>query len=271
MIKAPGPATTTPMRGTFFQAPIEIRIEIQGEKWKQGETLSGTVTFKNRGNAPAKAAEATISLARGTLKKVQKKDPEALDVVETQALEAAGLATELAPGAELTKPFSFKLGANAFITDTVTSLFVVVGKVSATQSSWPVLQLQVEPSDVIVEFVKTFTIEHHFAFKDYKATKNGVQAKLDPPDGQSYSSLDGLDVNFWFEGAEGHEELQVDYGFVVKKVKPNVASVTYLKEKRPVSQTFSRLQYMTPSGRVNFDEIRKGIEGALAALSKNPF
>lgn len=255
------------MRGTFFQAPIEIRIEIQGEKWKQGETVSGTVTFKNRGTAPAKAAEATISLARGTLKKVQKKDAEALDIVETHALEAAGLASELAPGAELTKPFSFTLGSNAFVTDSVTSLFVVVGKVSATQTSWPVLQLNVEPSDIIAEFVKTLTIEHHFAFKDYKATKNGVQAKLDAPDGQSYASLDGLDLNFWFKG----DQLEVEYGFVVKKVKPNMASITYIKEKRPFAQTFEKQQYLTPSGRVNFDQIRKGIAEALAQLSKNPF
>jgi hypothetical protein len=259
------------MRGTFFQAPIEIRIEIQGEKWKQGDTVSGTVTFKNRGSAPAKATEATISLARGTLKKVQKKDADGIDIVETHALEAAGLATSVAPGEEHTHPFSFKLGANAYVTDTVTSLFVIVGKVAAGQTSWPVLQLHVEPSDIIAEFVKTLTIEHHFAFKDYKATKNGVQAKLDAPDGQSWASLDGLDMNFWFEGPAQHEDLQVDYGFVVKKVKPNMASVTYLKEKRPFSQVFSRQQYLTPSGRVNFDEIRKGIVAALEQLSKNPF
>jgi len=259
------------MRGTFFQAPIEIKIEIQGEKWKQGETISGTVTFKNRGTAPAKAAEATISLARGTLKKVQKKDPAALDTVETHALEAAGLASELAPGAELTKPFTFVLGPNAFVTDSVTSLFVLVGKITAGQTSWPVLQLNVEPSDIIAEFVKTLTIEHHFAFKDYRATKNGVQAKLDPPDGQSYSSLDSLDLNFWFEGPAQHEELQVDFGFVVKKLQANVASTTYKKEKQAVTQTYGRQQYLTPSGRVNFDEIRKGIATALTALSKNPF
>ncbi|MFN7684539.1 MAG: hypothetical protein ACK5QT_03910 [Oligoflexia bacterium] len=265
------------MRGTFFQAPIEIRIEIQGEKWKQGDIVSGTVTFKNRGTAPAKAAEATVSLARGTLKKVQKKDPAGIDVVETHALEAAGLASELAPGAELTKPFSFKLGANAFVTDSVTSLFVVVGKLAAGQASWPVLQLKVEPSDIIAEFVKTLTIEHHFAFKDYRATKNGVQAKLDPPDGQSYSSLEGLDLNFWFEGGapnqgpEEQEQLQVDYNFTVKKLQANIASTTYKNETQAVTQALTRPQYLTPSGRVNFEEIRKAIVGALASGCRTPF
>jgi hypothetical protein len=260
------------MRGTFFQAPIEIRIELSGEKWKQGDTLTGTVTFKNRGSAPAKPAEATISIARGTLKKVQKKDPEGMDFVETRALEAGGLATEIPAGGEHTRSFEFKLGSNAYVTDSVTSLFVVVGKVSATQPSWPALQLNIEPSDIIAEFTKNLVAEHHFAFKDYKATKNGVQAKFNPPDGQSYTYLDGLDLNFWFaDRPETLDELQIDYTFVIKKVQANVATTTYKKEKQVVTQTLPRQQYLTASGRVNFDEIRKSITSALGAVSKNPF
>ena len=37
------------MRGTNFQAPLELKIEIEGEKWRQKDGLKGTLFLKNHG------------------------------------------------------------------------------------------------------------------------------------------------------------------------------------------------------------------------------
>ena len=35
------------MKGTFFQRPVEYNLWIDGESWRQGDTVSGELTVRN--------------------------------------------------------------------------------------------------------------------------------------------------------------------------------------------------------------------------------
>jgi len=37
------------MKGTFFQKPLELELNIEGESWKQGDSVYGNLVVKNHG------------------------------------------------------------------------------------------------------------------------------------------------------------------------------------------------------------------------------
>jgi len=241
------------MRGTFFAKPLEIILEIEGERWKQGESVRGKLTLKNRGSQPVPCEGLDVRLCRAQLSQVKKKAEGAFKPL--QQLEIQG---ELAPGSDLTREFEFQLGLNAPITDSISSLFVCCGTGS--------LQLQVEPSPVIQEFVSLLLSQHHFGFKGYRFSKDAVEAKLSAPDGKSFATLDHLALRATFAEESGKPPLSVTYSFHVKKVGATPASFKVEKSAKEIEQTLLATDYFTPSGRVNFDAIGKAITEAVSQV-----
>ncbi len=39
------------MKGTFFQKPIEYKIEVEGETWSQGDVVKGQLIVNNHGDS----------------------------------------------------------------------------------------------------------------------------------------------------------------------------------------------------------------------------
>ncbi|MBI3544422.1 MAG: hypothetical protein HY075_14215 [Deltaproteobacteria bacterium] len=246
------------MKGTIFQRPLEFRVEINGESWHQGDTVSGTLTVRNHGNETANLADVRVYLAHAALAKVHKKDPAAYKMIGNVAFDAA--ATVPAAG-EATLDWSFATDRNCPITDGRASLFLVYGKGDA-QPLLGQLELPIHPYPLIGEFLKAFQIQNRFVLKAQRASKGRVELKLNPPDSKAFSTLDHVLVSFKFDG----DALEVDYYFEVKNLETENASIDIKKKARELSQRFEKTQYTTSSGRVNHAHIEAAIKEALGAV-----
>ena len=113
------------MKGTCFQRPLEFNLNVDGESWTQGQSVSGTLTVKNHGHESVTLDSVSVRLARGGLKKVHAKTAGALDVAATVLFDGS---TKVEPQASASLPWTFPIGLNDAITDKTASPFLVYGR-----------------------------------------------------------------------------------------------------------------------------------------------
>lgn len=234
------------MKGTFFLKPLEFSLRVEGESWRQGEAIAGTLVAKNHG-VQALPSGFQVKLARGTLKKVHQKVPGAFyEILST----FSALTGEIAPQAELSHSWRFQTDRNCPITDNTESLFLLYGCESEPEKMGH-LQVTIKPDPVIEEFLKAFQIEFRFVVKSFKSSKRGVDVKLTPPDSRLFMMLDYAVLSFRFEG----DALHVGYVFNLKDIQASSASVDVKKKKREFKQTFAPGEYRLSSGRFNHERL----------------
>jgi hypothetical protein len=243
------------VKGIFFQKPFEFSLNVSGESWRQSETISGTLTVRNRGNETASLAGTRVELALGQLKKVHARTPGALETLSKKELESPAT---LAPGAEATLEWSFPTHLNFPITDVSDSPFLVYGQ-GAEAEKIGFLQANVLPSTIIEEFLDRFVVAHRFVVKSKKWSKKRVAVKLGPSSAKQFANLEYAQAEFRFQG----DTLLVNYIFQVKKMVATPANVETKKEKRELEQSFGPTDYRTSSGRPNHERIEAAIAEAL--------
>ena len=62
------------MKGTIFLKPLEFSIEAVGEKWHQGDKLTGSLRVKNHSAETIELPLLKVVLCEGHYKKVKAKD-----------------------------------------------------------------------------------------------------------------------------------------------------------------------------------------------------
>ena len=246
------------MKGAFFQKPLEFQLRVEGETWHQGNPVHGTLEVKNHGSEPFPLVNARIELALGGLKKVREKVPGAFRPIAALPWEGSAV---LAPGESASFSWSFQTDRNCPITDTGHSLFLLYGAGDAPEKMGQ-LQLAFQPDAIVLEFLKTLSIQFRFVKKTQKSTKDHVETKLSPPDSKNFSMLEYLFLLTRFEG----DELGLRYRFQVKKVKPTPGSPEVAKDKKEIEQRLGSAQYLQPSGRINFDAFENAIREALLEI-----
>jgi hypothetical protein len=247
------------MKGTLFQKPLEFNLHVEGESWKQGDPVRGSLLVKNHGTESVALSEIRVHLAEGGLKKVRLKTPGAFEVLSSISGPEVGL---LEPGKEATIPWSFLTDRNSSITDSFNSPFLVYGRGEALETLGQ-LQLFFHPYEIIQEFIKIIGTRFRFVVKSQRGVKRGVDIKLVPPAGsKAFSSLEHLVLSFRFEG----ETLELRYSFQVKKLEASAAAVDVKKQKSELEQSFTPEQYRVPSGRVNDELLESAIGEALKAI-----
>lgn len=246
------------MKGTVFQKPYEFNIVTQGESWRQGAPISGTLTIKNHGSEPLKLSDVGVHLASGTVKKVHARDPKAFDLLETR-LASEDESKTLAGGQSTTVEWSFPTDRNAVITYTTEAPYLVYGLGKETEKMGN-LQLAVHPTVEIEEFLKTLQVGFRFVLKILKTNSKGqVEAKLAPPDGKGFSAIEFLFVGLKYSG----DDLEIDFNFHTKKVEATASTLAVAKGKRTHSVVLGKSDYLVPSGRINFDKFEAVIQEAL--------
>ena len=51
------------MKGTFFQKPLELNLLVEGETWRQGDPITGSLTIKNHGSTEFALSELRMQVA----------------------------------------------------------------------------------------------------------------------------------------------------------------------------------------------------------------
>jgi hypothetical protein len=234
------------MKGTIFQKPLEFKISIEGETWKQGDSIQGTISVKNHGSGDLDFSQLQVHLAQGVIRKVHSKAPDAFKIIASSPLTAEET------------PWSFQTDRNCPITDTTGSLYLLYGH-GADTTQLGQLQLNFTPYWIIEEFLNVLKTDFRFVVKTQKFSKGKIETKLAPPTAKSFATLEYLFVNFHFEG----DTLEVGYVFQTKKLEATAASIDTSKLKKETSQVFESHEYLTPSGRINHLTFETAISEAM--------
>jgi hypothetical protein len=197
------------MKGFSFQSGIEYRVEIKGEEWSQGDSLSGIVTAKP--GSPIR-----VMLAEGTDKKIKKKVADAFRIVESKESE----------GTEL--HWNFHLPLNATITDKNQSLYLLYGNKEGALPAGA-LRLSILPHLYLRDFADVLIHHFRFALKSVSAGKKGVvEFKLNPPDSKEFASLESLLLNFKMDS----NGIVVDYEFTRNAIDATGGSIASKSVKK---------------------------------------
>ena len=216
------------MKGLVFHQQLEIRLEVDGEEFRQGDRLPCRLSIKNRGTSPIKLAPAFLQLATGDQKHVKAKDEQAFKQLAAATIEQL---TELAPGADTRHEWTFELDRNCLVSDKAKSLYLVYG-LSGAQGVLNHLQLSVLPHRDIDGILVVFETSFQFVPKGYKSKGDWVVAKLKPPSGQEYPALEELELSFKFI----EDKLHLQYTLKCKKLSASPSSLEIQKKQLNVSQ-----------------------------------
>jgi hypothetical protein len=174
------------MKGMSFQNGVEFKLNLDGESWQQGGTLSGSLDLNLR-NPGASLPEPRVLLVETTDRKLKAKSADAFQVLaEHRGLEAV-------------KSFQFALPPTARISDKAGSLYVLYG--SGDQLlSLGLLRLNVLPHHYVQDWMDLLRTQFRFALKKLSHGKKGfVEAEFDPPSAKEWAQLDTLNVHFKWE------------------------------------------------------------------------
>ncbi|MBC7691905.1 MAG: hypothetical protein H7222_09045 [Methylotenera sp.] len=250
------------MKGTIFQKPLEFKLNVEGESWRQGDGVQGTLLVKNHGSEAISLKDIHIHLAQGRLSKVRSKTEGAFKIQASAPISTPDDAEKfLAAGGELQLPWTFQTDRNCAITDVSTSLYILYGQGDAADKLGQI-QLTFHPYPIIQEFLKTLTIDFRFVIKYQKFVKERLEIKLEPPTAKAFNFLECLFLYFYIEG----DVINVSYAFQVKKLDASAASVDITKQSKTFDQSLAPHEYLMPSGRVNYTFFEAAIREAMKVV-----
>jgi hypothetical protein len=236
---------------------LEFNLTIEGESWRQGDAIAGSLLVKNHGSEELDASEIRVVLAQGAITKVRKKDADAFT-----ALSALSMSPQkVAPGKQASFDWKFETERNCTVTEKSSSLFILYGKGEALESLGQI-QLVIQPYFVIEEYLKSLQTQFHFVLKSFKSNKGWLECKMSPPSSRHFASVEQLLLSFRFEA----DSLMVHYRFDVKKLEALAATTTLSKQKREFEQNLNSTQYLR-NGRFNFEFIEASIRDVMGQLN----
>jgi hypothetical protein len=248
------------MRGVSIQQPYELRLEVQGEDFTQGQSVPCVLTIKNRSGASAPLETPALLLAVGNLKKVKAKDADAFEVIARAECERG---IEVPGGGEASFQHTFPLDVNAVITDKTQSLFLLYGN-SERPADLAQLLLTVKAHSHLRAIFDTFTTVFNFVSKGESSKKDGwTCSKMKPPESRRLSLVEELNLSVRFES----DALVVKYLFNVKRFDTAMTSVSVKKGKVEVEQTWLAQDYLFGGGFVRQEFVEKMIDAGLSEVA----
>lgn len=246
------------MKGIFFEPPFESRLDIAGEEFYQGDTISCALTVKNRAQSPERIDAIRLELALGDFKSVKAKLPDAFVAVADANLAPP---SELLADGSCSFTSSFVLEKNCDITDKNQSLFVLFGP-RRNSSSGGQLQLNVLPHKHIISLFEVFGSSFQFVLKNTKSSKGWVVAKFKPSSAKRFNRLDELTLSVQFQG----ETLSLKYSFKKKALEATPDTITVKKQAQTFDQRLTTADYLL-GGFPHYQGMEAKIEEALLTVA----
>jgi sporulation-control protein spo0M len=246
------------VKGVFFKEQLEFRLEVRGDEWYQGDTLSCVLSVRNRGAAKQPLSGLYLHLAQASVKSVRDKAYNAFQVVGSARLDAAA---DIEPGAEQNFPWTFELDKNCVISEKSQSLYLICGREALSNAAGQ-LAVTVLPHPHIEAVLSLLESSFAFVLKGQKSKKNWVEAKLKPPSGKEYPTLEHLMLSFRFDA----ETLLLKYCFHLKTIQASATTLTVGKATREIEQQFHSSNYLFPGGLINNQPLETAIAETLAVV-----
>ncbi len=243
------------MKSTVFLKPLEYSIITNGEKWNQGDKITGALTILNHGTEDLKILDLQINLAYGNSKKVKAKDSKAWDLISQLNL---GLNLSIVASDELTFPWEFTIPQDCPTSDKNGGIYLTF---SDLKNIWPsgFLQIVIGPKLVLLQFLEIF--ENFLKFKIIQTRfSNGMfEVKLKPPGSRELSYLETLVLRM----KEVDKTLSLEYIFNMNVFETVSGNVLLQKKTKQIDQQLTSKEYYIYGESPNFEFIKSSIESII--------
>lgn len=247
------------MKALLFFQQFEIRVEVAGEEFRQGDACSCTLSIKNRGATPLSPSTPILSIARGVAKKIKAKDSDAFEILERAESNALG---EIAAGESCSLSWTFALDKNCLLSDKANSLYILYGVGDAHEGCGH-LQLNVLPHEELEGIIGIFETSFQFLLRGVKTKSGWVAASYKAPQGPGYRTLSELELRLKFEG----DGVLLQYLFKVERLEASATTLEVQKKKLEYKQELTREQYMSSAGYVDPQRLEPLIREALSSVT----
>lgn len=209
------------MKGTSFQKGIEIKVETQGESWRQGDTLQGTLTSKLR-EGQKLPSPVHLQLALGHEKKVKAKAPDAFSEYQDATITLEN------------EKFQIQLPLHAEISDKASSLYLLYGFLNTLEpfqldSGFAHLKLTLTPHPLLQDILDLLSTHYRFVLK---SIQTGIKAKLAPPTTKDWAALEQLLVELKLK----ESSIEVIFEFSRNEVEALSSSLKTKLVKRKITR-----------------------------------
>lgn len=242
------------MKGTFFVKPFELKADVSGEKWGQGDSVKGVLTVTNRHHESASLKDLGVVLANADAKKLAVKDPRAFDPFEKIFFCESDT---LPPGESKELHWSFPLSSDFPLTQKSSTPCLVFGKIDQLEAGG-VLQMQVGPIEIINKYIELFENFLRFKNKGMKSKKGHIEFKLQPPGSKEFSFIESLTLLVRLD----ENDLDVNYHFIVSKMAFDAPGlgVSTKKEEIKINQRLAKNEYLIYGNAINQDVVLQRIK-----------
>ena len=242
------------MKSTFFNKPLEFSINIDGDNWKQGDSISGDVKISSHSSDPINFDQYGIFLCEGNSKKIKAKDPKGFEILEQLLFSNSD-----------SNKFSFPLSSNSSITEKASGPYIVCAhKENLLEGQH--LVMQVAPSENISNIIEIFENYLRFKVKSIKSKKNALEYTFKVPTSKEYLSI----VSFKILTSFDEKVLNLDYQLKIKKVVFENSITTTKDELKSFKYSLSPKDYLFYGDSIDQDKMNKHFNEVLDLVKVRP-
>lgn len=251
------------MKGTFFVKPFELKAEVKGEKWGQGDTVTGTLEVINHQPQDLALKDWGVTLANADSKKMTNKDPSAFDAHGKIFFAEDDM---IKSGETKSLHWSFPLSVDFPLSQKTSTPCLVFGPIEQLEVGG-ILQLQVGPVEIINKYIELFENFLRFKNKGMKSKKGHIEYKLQPPTSKEFGFIESLTLLIRLD----ETDLDINYHFKVSKLSYDAMGVGSKKEEVKVKQRLLKNEYLIYGDSINQELVLGKIRAAITEAKGSNF
>ncbi len=227
------------MKAIFLKDGNEITLNIDGEKWAQGDELKGELISNQSFD---------LHLCSAQKKKVKLSDPNAFKLISTISLNIDD------------SSFSFGLDRNILVSDVSTGLYLVVGSL---ESPFDIgfLEFPVTCSNPVTYIIQILEQFLKFKTKPFKNKKGCIESVVTPPSAKEWTSIQKASLQTFMN----EEDLHLAFIMKVKKMSYAIDNIGTKDEKEELRVVLTKKDYEL-YGSINQDKILSVLDEILAKV-----
>jgi hypothetical protein len=245
------------MKSSIVESSLDKVLNIQGEKWEQGQKIQGDLTFINKSNNAHDIPAFQIMIAYVDNKKFKALEENSFKEIYRIDFKAF----TLSPKESHKIPWEFQLDNNAYISDKKHSLYILWGDL--TKKIPPSLMLNVEPHINIKKIIEYWEVFFRFIKKDIiSLPDSSLEIKLNPPASKEFATLDHLKLKLKREPGQ----LQLLTKSSLKTIKADTSGMSLAKSEKKVEMLWDEKKYLLMPGHLNQDFVGKELAQLLVQI-----
>lgn len=248
------------MKGTFFKQPLEFSVDIQGESFRQGESLKGSLLVRNHSDEELDLGQYGVSLAQTDAKKLKARKEKGI-TNKQQLSFAAG--EKLSAKGEASLEWEFKLPTDCSISEKANGPYLYYGPTEDLFEGG-FLELNILPIEILEKYIEIFENFFRFKRKTLKNKNGFIDIVYTCPGGKDFARVEKLNQHLRIIDSK----LEVKWLFKVNKLGYDAGSVVEEKVERNFDQLLDKKRFMDFGDFPNQDGILASIEEVLEQVKK---